>query len=125
MPDPNLYVGREQTYVKHFVLEEYLERVAYNIYSFQDDFVYVDGFSGPWKSETDTYEDTSFKIALDQLRKVRKSMKDGRNKNVNFRCMFVEKFNTSFTELEAIINEIDDVIPIGFDHAVLHRRLNR
>ena len=29
------YRGREQTYVKHFFLEKYLERVAYNILSGQ------------------------------------------------------------------------------------------
>ena len=31
MLDPALYIGREQTYVKHFFLKQYLERVAYNI----------------------------------------------------------------------------------------------
>lgn len=109
MPDPNLYIDREQTYVKHFVLKRYLERVAYNILSFQNDFVYVDGFSGPWKSENDTYEDTSFKIALDQLRDIRKGIKDSRGKDVNFRCIFVEKFKKPFSELKEAVNEIDDV----------------
>lgn len=47
MLDPGAYEGREQTYVKHFVLENYLERVAYNIFSFEDLFSYIDGFSGP------------------------------------------------------------------------------
>ena len=57
---PKDYVGREQTYIKHFFLERYLERVAYNILSFRDNFVYVDGFSGPWRSEdkTETHERT-------------------------------------------------------------------
>lgn len=27
--DPKLYVGREQTYAKHFVLANYLERLTY------------------------------------------------------------------------------------------------
>lgn len=31
------YEGREQTYVKHFVLERYLERVAFNIFSFSNE----------------------------------------------------------------------------------------
>ncbi len=51
MKPPEFYRGREQTYLKHFFLEKYLERVAWNILSFRDEFVYVDGFSGPWKSE--------------------------------------------------------------------------
>lgn len=65
MLDPDAYEGREQTYLKHFVLKNYLERVAYNIFSFQDNFAYVDCFSGPWKSGSQSYEDTSFKIAID------------------------------------------------------------
>lgn len=108
MPDPKLYEGREQTYVKHFVLERYLERVAYNIFSFQNDFVYVDGFSGPWKSENDAYEDTSFKLAIDQLRAVRDGIKE-RGRNVRIRCMFIEKERKPFAELEAAVNEIDDI----------------
>ncbi len=109
MPDPSLYVGREQTYVKHFFLERYLERVAYNIYSFQNDFVYVDGFSGPWKSAAENYRDTSFNLALDQLRAVRKGQKEGRSKDVTFRCLFVEKDARAFAELKTTVASIYDV----------------
>jgi three-Cys-motif partner protein len=109
MPDPSLYVGREQTYVKHFFLKCYLERVAYNIYSFQNDFVYVDGFSGPWKAAAETYKDTSFSLALDQLRAVRLSLKVGRGKDVTFRCLFVEKDPRAFAELKTTVAGIDDV----------------
>ncbi|MCH9054044.1 MAG: hypothetical protein IIA72_23845 [Proteobacteria bacterium] len=76
MKPPEFYRGREQTYLKHFFLEKYLERVAWNILSFRDEFVYVDGFSGPWKSEDEALEDTSFMIALNQLRKVRQGLKE-------------------------------------------------
>jgi len=109
MLKPSEYFGREQTYVKHFVLENYVERVAYNIYSFQNQFVYVDGFSGPWKSDNQSYDDTSFKIALDQLRKIRKTMRDRHSKNVNFRCMFIEKDRSAFDELQTAVNDIQDV----------------
>lgn len=109
MPDPSLYAGREQTYVKHFFLERYLERVAYNIYSFQRDFVYIDGFSGPWKSAAETYKDTSFSLALDQLRAVRTGLKDGRGKDVSFRCLFVEKDARAFSELKATVASIQDI----------------
>lgn len=109
MPDPSLYAGREQTYVKHFFLKRYLERVAYNIYSFKDDFAYVDGFSGPWKSAAESYKDTSFSLALEQLRAVRSGVKDGRGKDVTFRCQFVEKDNRAFAELKATVEGISDV----------------
>lgn len=109
MPNPELYRGREQTYVKHFVLKRYLERVAYNIFSFEQDFVYVDGFSGPWKSANEKYDDTSFKIALDQLRSVKQGMLERQNKTVNFRCLFIEKETKPFQELQAAVSEIEDI----------------
>ena len=79
MLDRSAYAGREQTYLKHFVLKKYLERVAYNIFSFRPDFTYVDGFSGPWKSDDERYEDTSFSIAIEQLRSVQIGVKDRRD----------------------------------------------
>jgi three-Cys-motif partner protein len=108
MPDPSLYIGREQTYVKHFFLKRYLERVAYNIYSFQTDFVYVDGFSGPWKSADEQYQDTSFTLALNQLRSVRNGQA-GKGKAVTFRCLFVEKDSRAFAELSSTVKSIADV----------------
>jgi three-Cys-motif partner protein len=109
MPDPSLYAGREQTYVKHFFLKRYLERVAWNIYSFQSDFAYVDGFSGPWKSAAESYKDTSFSLALEQLRAVRTGVKERRSKDVTFRCQFVEKDARAFAELKATVEDISDV----------------
>jgi hypothetical protein len=58
MRAPDFYRGREQTYAKHFFLEQYLERVAWNILSFRDEFVYVDGFSGPWQSDDEEFHDS-------------------------------------------------------------------
>lgn len=109
MLEPDAYAGREQTYVKHFVLEKYLERVAYNICSFQRNFTYVDGFSGPWKSANESYEDTSFSIAINQLRKVRAGQKEGQGKIVDFKCMFIEDSAIAFKELEQAVSAIDDV----------------
>lgn len=100
MLEPSAYVGREQTFVKHFVLENYLERVAFNIFSFQDQFTYIDGFSGPWKSADQSYEDTSFKIATDKLLVVQKEVKEAKRKSVNLRCLFIEKKLKAFKELE-------------------------
>jgi hypothetical protein len=61
------YRGREQTYLKHFFLEKYLERVTYVIGYSYPEFVYVDGFSGPWRSQSEAFEDTSFMIAINRL----------------------------------------------------------
>jgi three-Cys-motif partner protein len=97
---PEAYRGREQTFVKHLVLRSYLELVAYNILSFRDEFVFVDGFSGPWKARTASYADTSFGIAIEKLRSVRDDFL-GRFKSKRLRCIFVEKGRGAFKKLSA------------------------
>jgi len=102
------YQGREQTYLKHFFLERYLERVAYNIGSFADEFVYVDGFSGPWKSVDESLEDTSFIIAVKTLRQVRDGLaKVGKSRRI--RCLFIEKDPVAFRALEHTVKNISDL----------------
>lgn len=108
MIDHQLYKGREQTYVKHFFLQNYLERVAYNILSFSNEFVYVDGFSGPWKSANENFQDTSFKIAIERLRSIRDGFSK-KGKTIVMRCLFVEKNATAFSELESAVADIDDI----------------
>lgn len=89
MKPPQDYRGREPTYLKHFFLERYLERVAYKVGSFATEFVYVDGFSGPWRTEDPGYADSSFVIATNKLREVRTNLaKLGKAPRV--RCVFVE-----------------------------------
>ncbi len=95
------YQGREQTYAKHLFLEQYLERVALNILSFSNEFIYVDGFSGPWQSEDDEFEDTSFAIALSQLRKVRDVYKS-RGKVPRIRCLFNDNDPTAYRGSETV-----------------------
>jgi three-Cys-motif partner protein len=105
---PEYYKGREQTYLKHFFLERYLERVAYNIGSFANEFVYVDGFSGPWQSGDETLDDTSFMIAIRKLRQVREGLaKIGRTPKI--RCLFVEKDPAAYRALEAAVRSVTDI----------------
>lgn len=50
MTDP--YTGREQTKAKHFILKRYLQALAFKVLRYFD-ITYVDGFSGPWKTQTE------------------------------------------------------------------------
>jgi three-Cys-motif partner protein len=122
MKSPEYYRGREQTYQKHFFLERYLESVAYHIGYSNNDFVYVDGFSGPWKSEDENFDDTSFMIALQKLRNVREGL--GKvNRYPKIRCLFIEKEPQAFkalgqaikgvprVEVEALHGEFEALIP--------------
>jgi three-Cys-motif partner protein len=105
---PSAYRGREQTYVKHLVLREYLERVAWNILSFKDDFVFVDGFSGPWKAVNEDFSDTSFGIAIERLRSVKASFAE-RRKHKNLRCIFVEKRSAAYKKLQVAAGSAQDL----------------
>jgi len=102
------YRGREQTYLKHFFLERYLERVAYKVGSFGKEFVYVDGFSGPWRTEDSGYGDSSFIIAINKLRQVREGLKVV-NPTLKIRCVFVEPHEEAFPRLQAATKDITDI----------------
>jgi hypothetical protein len=67
-----------------------LERFAHIIGSFLPTITYVDCFSGPWKSKAEDLSDTSFAIALRELRKARRTL-ENRNKSLNIRCFFLEE----------------------------------
>ena len=69
------YAGREQAYVKHAFLERYLEALIFKTASTYNHIVYVDGFAGPWQSANEQFEDTSFGIALNALRRAKETWK--------------------------------------------------
>lgn len=105
---PPAYRGREQTLVKHILLRDYLERVAWNILSFKSDFVFVDGFSGPWKHTNNDYSDTSFGIAIEELRKVKAGFAK-KNVQKSLRCVFVEKRTAAFAKLSEAAASASDL----------------
>jgi hypothetical protein len=98
------YKDREQTYLKHFFLERYLEAVAYHIGYSQKEFVYVDCFSGPWRAEDEELGDTSIRIALDRLNSVRNGLAQ-RQKYPSIRAIFVEKSPSAFATLKQVLQE--------------------
>jgi three-Cys-motif partner protein len=108
MKRPEDYRGREQTYLKHFFLERYLERVAYKVGSFAREFVYVDGFSGPWRTEDPGFGDSSFIIAINKLRQVREGLgKIGKHPKV--RCVFVEPDRQAYSLLQQATSTVADI----------------
>ncbi len=99
--DPSKYAGREQAYVKHYFLESYLERLIHKTASTYNEVAYVDGFSGPWQSSGENFEDTSFGIALAALETAKESWnKLGRD--VRMSAYLVERSPTAYKRLQAI-----------------------
>ncbi|MFM9859040.1 three-Cys-motif partner protein TcmP [Pseudoxanthobacter sp. M-2] len=94
------YQGREQAYVKHFLLSEYLESWAHKVASTWEEVAYVDGFSGPWQHTGEAFEDTSFGIALRALSQAKASWK-GHGKSVKMSAFLVEKDPGAYANLQA------------------------
>jgi three-Cys-motif partner protein len=102
MRPPEYYKGKEQTFLKHFFLEKYLETVAFHIGHAQSEFVYVDCFSGPWRHEDEDLADTSIRISLDKLNYVRDALAS-RQKYPAIRAVFIEKDPTAFRALQQFL----------------------
>ena len=95
------YTGREQTYVKHVFLERYLETLVHKTASKYPHIVYVDGFAGPWQSANEKFEDTSFGIALNALRRARASWKE-RSRDVRMSAFLVERDPEAYKKLAQV-----------------------
>ena len=95
------YSGREQTKAKHFILKRYLQALAFKVLYFSD-ITYVDGFSGPWETQTEDFSDSSFIIALRVLQDAQKHFA-GRSIRRRIRCFFSEADATAFAQMKAAV----------------------
>jgi three-Cys-motif partner protein len=102
------YVDREQSYVKHVFLESYLEALAHKTASIYPHIVYVDGFAGPWHSANEKFEDTSFGIALNALRRAKGSWKE-KQADVRMSAFLVERDPAAYQQLARIPSLYPDV----------------
>lgn len=101
MAMPVEYEGREQSYLKHRVLEQYLTAWAQKLGSvarYKDvKLVYVDCFAGPWQSRDQDLRDTSVFIGLNALSTAVSTWKGG----VKPKAVFVERDQEAFSRLQA------------------------
>jgi three-Cys-motif partner protein len=95
------YLGREQAYVKHVLLESYLERLVHKVASRYDHVAYVDGFAGPWLSANERFEDTSFGIALNALRRAKATWKQ-HGRDVTMSALLVEQDKAAYSQLARV-----------------------
>ncbi|HYO71349.1 MAG TPA: three-Cys-motif partner protein TcmP, partial [Archangium sp.] len=100
MKIPDEYKGREQTYLKHRVLSEYVHAWAQKWASTSRGrgavrLWYVDCFAGPWQAQDEALEDTSVAIGLDALQEAATRW----GQQVGLSAIFVEKDKRSFTRL--------------------------
>ncbi len=106
--DEQWYLGREQTLVKHTILQRYLLRLAVIVGTWADSITYIDCFSGPWESKTNDYSDTSFGIAVQELQKAQTELAK-QSKHPRLRCFFLEKDKKPFAELDAFCKSVSGI----------------
>lgn len=118
------YEGREQAFVKHTFLDKYIPALVGRVASKFDEFVYLDGFAGPWKSTAgETFEDTSFGIALRHMTEQR-AFWASRGRNVRMRAFLVERDPEAFNQLTQSVTRFPavEITPVHGrieDHAAL------
>lgn len=110
MTIPSDYVGREQSWLKHKVLEHYLSRWGQKLLSTGRykpvRAWFVDCFAGPWDSSSDGLADTSVEIGLGALRKSMETWRQ-REANVEIGAVFVEANPTSFKRLQRHLRQYE------------------
>jgi three-Cys-motif partner protein len=99
---PECYRGREQTYIKHKLLQDYLESLFMIIGQSVRQISYVDCFAGPWQEGGKKHEDTSISITLSMIQKIRSGLsKIG--KSVTFRALFIERDPIAYEKLNTFL----------------------
>jgi three-Cys-motif partner protein len=97
--DLSHYAGREQAFVKHSLLEEYLPEWAYKVGGKWDSLVYVDAFAGPWQTKHPDYADSSFGVAVDALRRCQTGL-EARGRHLHMECILGEQQVSAFDHLK-------------------------
>lgn len=112
MPKVDLshYQGREQAYVKHYLLEKYLPEWAYKVGTKWNSLAYIDGFAGPWGTTDPNYADSSFAVAVDTLRKCKLGLQS-RGVSLSTYAILVENNKAAFARLNSFAKSAtgDDV----------------
>lgn len=109
------YAGREQAFVKHTFLDKYLPALIGKVCSSYNEFVYIDGFAGPWKSNAgENFDDTSFGIALNHMTNQRLRYL-GKNRDIKMRAFLIEQNPKSFEQLQLAIKRFPkiEIFPIN------------
>ncbi|MEA1653014.1 three-Cys-motif partner protein TcmP [Nitrospirillum sp. BR 11164] len=108
-PDLTGYEDRGPAYVKHHFLADYVEGLVFKVASAWQDFVYVDGFSGPWQNQDEEFGDTSFGIALEALKRAKDEWKRIRNHDVRMTAILVERDPIAYARLQKVIGLYPDI----------------
>ena len=104
MEIPDDYKGREHSFIKHRLLEAYIQRLFMIIGQYESRIRFVDCFAGPWKAESDNLKDTSIAISLNIMKECYESLKK-QGKKVQFKALYIEKNREAYKILNSFLNK--------------------
>lgn len=115
---PDAYVGREQAFIKHNILEKYLEKLTAILAVSQTvfEFTYVDCFAGPWQADESEMASTSIAISLQVLDRC-KIFVESRGRRAVIRALYVEQSNDAYPKLKKYL---DEHTPVGMETYSIH-----
>ena len=103
---PREYHGREQSYLKHQVLTEYLRLWGHKLGSLARKgpvrLWYVDCFAGPWQQRDQDLRDTSIYIGLKSLEEAGETWRK-QGHTIELGAIFVEKKKRAFEQLDVYL----------------------
>lgn len=108
MDVPPEYHGREQSWLKHRFLTEYLRAWAHKLGSKHRRLWYVDVFAGPWKSKDAKLHDTSIYIGLNALEEAAETWRHSHD--IEVKAVFVEKDPDAYDQLEAFLQQREGIV---------------
>lgn len=119
MEIPKEYRGREQSFLKHRVLAEYLGAWGHKLGSLARSgrvrLWYVDCFAGPWESQDTDLRDTSIHIGLRALAEAGADWRQ-HGYEIELRAFFVEKDKGSFKRLQQYLQQWAGVVETTARH---------
>ncbi len=104
MKIPAQYQGREQSFIKHTLLNHYLTRLFMIIGKRENTIRYIDCFAGPWQEGSNDLNDTSIAISLNIMKKCHEGLKQ-RGLKVFFKALYIEKDKDSYNKLESFLQK--------------------
>ena len=104
---PEIYKEREPAFIKHELLESYLETLVLTIGmgakgETQPEICYVDCFAGPWGSDDENLDGTSIALSLKTLASCKAKLAS-LGVNARMRALFIEKDKKAFERLSTFL----------------------
>jgi three-Cys-motif partner protein len=100
--------GRELAYIKHQLLEAYLEKLFMIVGMSSNrlgitELCYVDCFAGPWSDDSEDMASTSIAISLQILDRCQQAL-HRRGVNLHIRALYIEKDKAAFARLQQFLS---------------------